>query len=230
MLDDKERLPRELIAMRVAAEFKGGEYVNLGIGIPNMVADFTPPEKGVMFHAENGILGIGRFQEAGVDNIPDLTNAGGQPVTMVPGAWLMDSADSFAIVRGGHLDIAVLGGLQVSEKGDLANWMRPGRAAGSIGGAADIAAGACRLFVAMEHVAGNGDLKILRKCTYPLTAVGVVKKIFTDVAVISVTDDGLLLEEVAPGWTPEEVQQVTEAPLRVSPDLREINLDTAQAR
>jgi 3-oxoacid CoA-transferase subunit B len=230
MLDGKERLPRELIAMRVAAEFEGGEYVNLGIGIPNMVADFTPPEKGVMFHAENGVLGIGRFQEAGKDNIPDLTNAGGQPITMVPGAWLMDSAESFAIVRGGHLDIAVLGGLQVAENGDLANWMRPGRAAGSIGGAADIAYGARRLFVAMEHVAGNGELKILKRCTYPLTAAGVVKKIFTDVAVISVTPAGLVLEEVAPGWTPEEVQQVTEPKLTVSPGLREMTFDTMPAR
>ena len=224
MLETKERLPRELIAMRVAAEFRGGEFVNLGIGIPNLVAEFTPPEKGVIFHAENGLLGIGRAQEVGKVEIPDMANAGGQPVTAIPGAWIMDSAESFAIVRGGHLDIAVLGGLQVSETGDLANHMRAGRAFGSVGGAADIATGARRLFVAMEHTTKDGELKILRRCTYPLTAVGVVKKVFTDVAVISVTPDGLVLEEVAPGWTPEEVQQVTEAPLRVSPDLREIQL------
>src|SRR3954451_16668345 len=123
-LEDKERMPRELIAMRVAAELEAGQFVNPGIGIPNMVADFCPPEKGVMFHAENGILGIGRFQAEGQIDIPDLTNAGGQPVTMIPGAWLMDSAQAFAIVRGGHLDVAVLGGLQVSQTGDLANWMR----------------------------------------------------------------------------------------------------------
>ncbi|HEY4685690.1 MAG TPA: 3-oxoacid CoA-transferase subunit B, partial [Dehalococcoidia bacterium] len=224
MLETKERLPRELIAMRVAAEFRGGEFVNLGIGIPNLVAEFTPPEKGVIFHAENGLLGIGRAQEVGKVEIPDMANAGGQPVTAIPGAWIMDSAESFAIVRGGHLDIAVLGGLQVSETGDLANHMRAGRAFGSVGGAADIATGARRLFVAMEHTTKDGELKILRRCTYPLTAVGVVKKVFTDVAVISVTPDGLVLEEVAPGWTPEEVQQVTEPPLRVSPDLREIQL------
>ena len=221
----KERIPRELIAMRVAAELKGGEYVNLGIGIPNLVADFTPPEKGVMFHSENGLLGIGRFQEVGKE-IPDLTNAGGQPVTMVPGAWLMDSAESFAIVRGGHLDIAVLGGLQVSEKGDLANWMRPGRITGSIGGAADIATGAKRLFVAMEHTTREGELKVLRRCTYPLTAIGVVKKIFTDIAVISVEEDGLVLEEVAPGWSADEVQALTEPTLRLSPDLKEMSFDT----
>ena len=224
MLETKERLPGELIAMRVAAEFRGGEFVNLGIGIPNLVAEFTPPEKGVIFHAENGLLGIGRAQEVGKVEIPDMANAGGQPVTAIPGAWIMDSAESFAIVRGGHLDIAVLGGLQVSETGDLANHMRAGRAFGSVGGAADIATGARRLFVAMEHTTKEGELKVLRRCTYPLTAVGVVKKIFTDVAVISVTPDGLVLEEVAPGWTPEEVQQVTEPPLRVSPDLREIQL------
>ena len=224
MLETKERLPRELIAMRVAAEFRGGEFVNLGIGIPNLVAEFTPPEKGVIFHAENGLLGIGRAQEVGKVEIPDMANAGGQPVTAIPGAWIMDSAESFAIVRGGHLDIAVLGGLQVSETGDLANHMRAGRAFGSVGGAADIATGARRLFVAMEHTTKDGERKILRRCTYPLTAVGVVKKVFTDVAVISVTPDGLVLEEVAPGWTPEEVQQVTEAPLRVSPDLHEIQL------
>jgi len=221
---EKDRLPRELIAMRVAKELQPGYFVNLGIGIPNLVADFTPPEKGVIFHAENGLLGIGRAQEVGKIEIPDMMNAGGQPVMPIPGAWLMDSAESFAIVRGGHLDVAVLGGLQVSEKGDLANWMRPGRAVGSVGGAADIAVGARQLFVAMEHTTKDGEMKIVRRCTYPLTAVGVVKKIFTDVAVISVHPDGLLLEEVAPGWTPEEVQDITEAPLRVSPSLHEIDL------
>lgn len=223
-LTDKDRLPRELIAMRVAAELLPGEFVNLGIGIPNLVADFTPPEKGIIFHAENGILGIGRAQEVGKTDVPDMRNAGGQPVTMIRGGWLMDSADSFAIVRGGHLDVAVLGGLQVSENGDLANWMRPGRAVGSVGGAADIAAGARKLYVAMEHTTKEGELKIVRRCSYPLTAVNVVKKIFTDVAVISVTDNGLLLEEMAPGWTPEEVQAVTEAPLRISSEIREIQL------
>jgi 3-oxoacid CoA-transferase B subunit len=226
-LEDKERMPRELIAMRVAAELKGGEFVNLGIGIPNMVADFCPPEKGVMFHAENGILGIGRFQEVGKEDIPDLTNAGGQPVTMIPGAWLMDSSQAFAIVRGGHLDVAVLGGLQVSARGDLANWSRGGPGIGSVGGAADIAAGARQLFVAMEHTTKEGELKIIPECTYPLTAVGCVKKIFTDVAVISVTPEGLVLDETAPGWTAEDVQQVTGAPLKVSEDLHEVDLKTS---
>ena len=223
----KDRLPRELIAMRVAAELEPGEFVNLGIGIPNLVADFCSPEKGIFFHAENGILGIGKAQEEGKIDIPDLTNAGGQPVTMVPGAWLMDSAQAFAIVRGGHLDVAVLGGLQVSETGDLANWMRPDAKVGSVGGAADIAAGARKLYIAMEHTTREGEIKIVKRCSYPLTVVGRVTKIFTDVAVISVTAEGLLLEELAPGWTPEDVQSVTEPGLRVSPDLREIALALA---
>jgi 3-oxoacid CoA-transferase subunit B len=221
---EKDGLPRELIAMRVARELEPGDFVNLGIGIPNLVADFTDPSKGVIFHAENGLLGIARAQEVGRIEVPDMMNAGNQPVMPIAGAWLMDSAESFAIVRGGHLDIAVLGGLQVAVNGDLANWMRPGRAVGSVGGAADIAAGARRLFIAMEHTTKEGEFKIVNQCTYPLTAVGVVKKVFTDIAVISVTPDGLVLEEVAPGWTAEEVQSQTEAPLRVSPDLREIDL------
>jgi 3-oxoacid CoA-transferase B subunit len=223
-VEKKERLPRELIAMRVAAELKPGEFVNLGIGIPNLVADFTPDQKGIIYHAENGILGLSKAQMEGGADIPDMRNAGGQPVTMIKGGWLMDSADSFAIVRGGHLDVAVLGGLQVDEYGNLANWMRPGRAVGSVGGAADIAAGARQLYIAMEHTTKEGELKIVKDCSYPLTAVRCVNKIFTDVAVISVEPEGLVLEEVAPGWTAEEVQSITEPPLRVSPDLREINL------
>jgi 3-oxoacid CoA-transferase subunit B len=221
MLETKERLTREMIAMRVALELEESDYVNLGIGIPNLVADYTPPEKGVIFHAENGILGFGRTQEES-EYIPNLTNAGGQPVTLIPGSYIMDSAQSFAIVRGGHLDKAVLGALQVSEKGDLANYMRPGRKSGSIGGAADIATGARRLFIAMEHTTGDGQIKLVKRCTYPLTAVGVVDTIFTDIAVIRVTPDGLLLEEIAEGWSPEDVQALTEPRLRVSSDLRQI--------
>ena len=221
MAETPERLTREMIAMRVALELNEGDYVNLGIGIPNLVADYTPPEKGVIFHAENGILGFGRTQEES-EYVPNLTNAGGQPVTLIPGSYIMDSAQSFAIVRGGHLDAAVLGALQVAENGDLANYMRPGRKSGSIGGAADIATGARRLFIAMEHTTADGQLKILRRCTYPLTAVGVVDTIFTDIAVIRVTPSGLVLEEVAAGWTPDAVQALTEPTLQVSPNLHEI--------
>lgn len=223
MPEGKERLPREVIAARVAAEIPEGAYVNLGIGMPLLVADFVLLEKHVVFHAENGVLGAGPYPEPGHE-IPDLVNAGGQSITLAPGAYFMDSAESFAIVRGGHLDIAVLGGLQVSERGDLANWRRADRRSGSIGGAADIAAGAKRLFVAMEHTTRDNQPKILRQCTYPLTGAGVVKMIFTDLAVIRVTPDGLVLEEVAPGWSAEEVQELSEAPLRVSPDLRDISL------
>ena len=209
--------------MRVAAEIPSGAYVNLGIGMPTLVADFVPPERGVVFHAENGVLGTGPFPEPGHE-IPDLVNAGGQATTLVLGASFMDSAQSFAIVRGGHLDVAVLGGLQVSARGDLANWRRAGRKAGSIGGAADIAAGAKRLFVAMEHTTRDGHPKIVRECTYPLTGVRVVDMVFTDLAVIRVDSGRLVLEEVAPGWSAKEVQHLTEAPLLVSPQLREMTL------
>jgi 3-oxoacid CoA-transferase subunit B len=208
---------------RLAAEIPEGAYVNLGIGMPTMVADFVLLEKRVVFHAENGVLGTGPFPDPGHE-IPDLINAGGQATTLVPGAYFMDSAQSFAIVRGRHLDVAVLGGLQVSEKGDLANWRRPERRAGSIGGAADIAAGARRLFVAMEHTTRDGEPKIVRQCTYPLTGAGVVDTIFTDLAVIRVTPTGLVLEETAPGWSAAEIQQLTEAPLQISPDLHEMSL------
>ena len=221
---NKDRLPRELIAMRVAKELQPGYFVNLGIGIPNLVADFTDPAKGVIFHAENGLLGIARAQEVGKIEIPDMMNAGNQPVVPIPGAWLMDSADSFAIVRGGHLDVAVLGGLQVAQNGDLANWLRPGRAVGGVGGAADIAAGAKQLFIAMEHNAGEGEFKIVRECTYPLTAVGVVKKVFTDIAVLSIDESGFVLEEVAPGWTAEDVQSQSDAPLRISATLHDMEM------
>jgi 3-oxoacid CoA-transferase subunit B len=223
MLETKERLAREVIAMRVAAEIPPGAFVNLGIGMPTLVADFVPADKGVMIHSENGLIGTGPFPEAGHE-IPELVNAGGQSVTLVPGAAFMDSALSFAIVRGGHLDVAVLGGLQVSERGDLANWRQANRRAGSIGGAADIAAGAKRLFVAMEHTTRNGEPKVLRECSYPLTGARCVDMIFTNLAVIKVEGDGLLLLETAPGWSPDEVQQLTEARLRVSPDVHEISL------
>jgi 3-oxoacid CoA-transferase subunit B len=223
MLETKERLGRDIIAMRVAAEIPAGAYVNLGIGMPTLVADFVPPDKGVMIHSENGLIGTGPFPPAGHE-VPELVNAGGQAVTLVPGAAFMDSAQSFGVVRGGHLDVAVLGGLQVSERGDLANWRQANRKAGSIGGAADIAAGAKRLFVAMEHTTKDGQPKILRECSYPLTGARCVDMIFTDLAVISVEEGGLLLRETAPGWSPDEIQQLTEARLRVSPDLREITL------
>lgn len=218
-----ERLPREVIALRIATELEDGDYVNLGVGLPIMVSNFIPPGKQVYFHAENGVVGVGPAPEAGQE-IPDLFNAGGQAVTLVPGGCYVDHAMSFAIVRGRHLDAAVLGGLQVSETGDLANWMRPDRGVGSIGGAADIARGAKKIYVAMEHTTREGELKIVNRCSYPLTAVGVVHTIFTDVAVIRVTPAGLVLDEAAPGWTPGDVQAITEPRLTVSPTFHEMAL------
>jgi len=220
---EKERMPRELILMRVAKELEDGSYVNLGIGMPTLVANYIGEDKTVIIHSENGLVGTGPMPEPGQED-PDLCNAGGQSVTMIPGAAIVHHADSFAIVRGKHLDAAVLGGLQVAENGDLANWMRPDRGVGSIGGAADIARGAKKVYVAMEHVTKEGEFKVVKQCSYPLTGAGVVHTIFTDAAVIRVTPQGLVLEEAAPGWTPEDVQAITEPTLIVSPDFKEISL------
>ncbi len=219
----KDGLTRDVVAMRVATELADGAYVNLGIGQPTLVANYIPSDRLVFIHSENGVIGVGPMPEA-EDEDPALCNAGGQPITLITGAAFVNHADSFALVRGRHLDVAVLGGLQVSERGDLANWIRPGRKVGGIGGAADIARGAKRIYVMMEHVTKDGERKIVNECTYPLTATGVVHTIFTDLAVIRVTSEGLVLQEVAPGWTAEEVQELTEPQLTVSPDLQEISL------
>ena len=211
--------------MRVARELRDGMAVNLGIGLPTLVANFLPPDKTIFLHAENGILGYGGIvtdDSAAFDN--DLVNAGGQPVVLNAGASFFDSAQSFALVRGGHIDITVLGALQVSSKGDLANWAVPGRGGGAVGGAMDLAAGARRVIAAMEHVTREGEPRILEECTYPLTAPRVVDLIVTNLAVIAVTPQGLELREVAPGVSPEAVQAATGAPLRLARDLREIEL------
>jgi 3-oxoacid CoA-transferase subunit B len=205
-------LTRELIAMRVARELRDGMAVNLGIGLPTLVANFVPEGMQVIFHAENGILGYGGIaDESEWDQ--DQINAGGQPVTLNPGASFFSSADSFAMIRGGHLDLTVLGGLQVSAKGDLANWALPGRPGGAIGGAMDLAAGARRVIVAMEHTTREGEPRILEECTYPLTATGVVDLIVTNLGVIEVTPGGLVLREIAPGVDPTGVQRLTAARL-----------------
>jgi 3-oxoacid CoA-transferase subunit B len=213
-------LTRELIAVRIARELQDGMAVNLGIGLPMLVSNFLPAGVHVMLQAENGILGYGPVREDEFD--PDLINAGGQPITLLPGACFFDSAQSFAMIRGGHLDVSVLGGLQVSAAGDLANWLVPARGGGSIGGAMDLAAGAKRLIVAMEHTTSSGEPKILERCTYPLTAERAVSLIVTDLAVVSVERDGLLLCEIAPGHTPDEIQRRTAAPLRLAAGLHEI--------
>ncbi|MBL7208982.1 MAG: 3-oxoacid CoA-transferase subunit B [Dehalococcoidia bacterium] len=220
----KERLDRQTIAMRVAKEIPKGAVVNLGIGIPDLVANLIPEEKNVHFQAEHGVLGFGSIilEKDRIDW--DYTDAGGHPVELKPGACFFHHADSFAIIRGGHIDITVLGALQVSEKGDLANWWFPDRGFGNIGGGMDLAVGSKKLFVAMEHTTKAQQPKIVRKCTYPLTAVGTVRMIFTDIAVIEVTQGGLLLKEFAPGWTVDEILGLTEPRLEVAPDLRELEL------
>jgi 3-oxoadipate CoA-transferase, beta subunit len=219
----KPRLTREQIAQRTALELPDGAYVNLGWGIPNLIADYLPPNITVYFHSENGILGMGRRAKAGEEDY-DLVDAMKVPVTLVPGASFFHQADAHLMTRGGHLDVAVLGGFQVSEEGDLANWKIPGaKGSGGIGGAMDIAAGTKRLIVCMEHTTKEGAPKIVRECTYPLTGLACVTTIVTDLAVIDVTPRGLALREVASGWTPAEVQKLTGARLTVSgrvPEMR----------
>jgi 3-oxoacid CoA-transferase B subunit len=212
-LPDKQRLSREQIAQRAAQELTDGAYVNLGWGIPNLMGDYLPQGITVYFHSENGILGMGRRARPGEEDF-DQVDAMKVPVTLIPGASFFHQADAHLMTRGGHLDVAVLGGFQVSEKGDLANWKIPGaKGSGGIGGAMDIAAGAKTLIVCMEHTTKDGAPKIVKQCTYPLTGLACVDTIVTDLAVIDVKPEGLVLREVAPGWTAEEVQTVTGAPL-----------------
>ena len=217
----KQPLDREVMAMRVAQEFRDGDVVNLGIGIPTLASNYIPEGRTVLFHSEGGVLGYGPMLE---DGDIDLTNAGGQFVAPMPGMSVFNSADAFAMIRGGHVDLAVLGALQVSGTGDLANWMLPERGIGNVGGAMDLAAGAKRTVVVMEHTLRDGTPKIVRECSYPLTGVGCVDLIVTDIAVLEVTPQGLTLKETAPGYSVEEVQDATEPRLAVTPDLKEIEL------
>jgi 3-oxoacid CoA-transferase B subunit len=219
----KPRLTREQIAQRAACELPDGAYVNLGWGIPNLIADYLPKEITVYFHSENGILGMGRRARPGEEDF-DQVDAMKVPVTLIPGASFFHQADAHLMTRGGHLDVAVLGAFQVSEKGDLANWKIPGaNGPGNIGGAMDIAAGARTLIVCMEHTTKDGAPKIVKQCTYPLTALACVDTIITDLAVIDVKPEGLLLREVAPGWTAEEVQVLTGAHLITRHEIPEIS-------
>ena len=220
---DKFKLDRQTMALRVAREFQDGDYVNLGIGIPVLASNYVPAGRDVVFHGENGILGFGQVYNWG-EGDQDCVNPSGQAVEIIPGTVCFGHDESFAIVRGGHLDVSVMGGLQVSEKGDLANWLVPERQIGTIGGAMDLAIGAKRLIIVMNHVTKEGQPRIVKKCTYELTGVECVKLLVTDIAVIEVTKKGMVLKEVAPGWTPAEVQELTEPKLIVAPDCHDIEL------
>ncbi|QAS52921.1 3-oxoacid CoA-transferase subunit B [Halobacillus litoralis] len=213
---------REMIARRAEQEIESGFYVNLGIGMPTMVANYIQPEKEVVLQSENGLLGIGRSPyEEEVD--PDLINAGKETVTAAPGAAYCDSAESFAMIRGEHIDLAILGGMEVAENGDLANWMIPGKMIKGMGGAMDIVHGSKKVVIIMDHVNKHGDPKILKTCKLPLTGKSVVDRIITDRAVMDVTEAGLVLVEIVEGWSVDEIKASTEAELIISEELMKIH-------
>ncbi len=216
-------LTRDGIAYRVARDLPEGSYVNLGIGIPILVTAYLPPDKEIFIHSENGILGVGPMSAAGAED-PDFVNASKQFVTLIPGASLFDHALSFAMIRGGHITHSVIGAIEVAANGDLANWRVPGEKVPGVGGAMDLAFGVRNLYVAMSHVTNKGEPKILNQCTCPLTAPRCVRRIYTDMALIDVTAEGLVLREVAPGLEPQDVRARTEAPLRVADDCGEMDV------
>ena len=218
-----DRLPREVIAMRVARELKDGDIVNLGLGIPSLCSQYVPEGRTILYHSESGVLNYGPMAEEGEED-DDLINASGQFLELTPGMSFFHSADAFGMIRGGHIDVTVLGALQVSEKGDLSNWMLPSRGIGNVGGAMDLAVGAKRVIVAMEHKGRHGEPKVVSECSFPLTSPTCVSLIVTDIAVISVEQEGLILRETAPGWRLEDIQNETEPELIPANDLKEIEI------
>ena len=217
------KLTRDGIAYRVACDLPNGSYVNLGIGIPTIVSSYLTPDKEILFHSENGILGMGPVAAPGTEDV-DLVNAGNEFVTMLPGGAFFDHSLSFSMIRGGHLTHSILGALEVAGNGDLANWRTPGEKVPGVGGAMDLAFGVKNVWVTMTHVTNKGKPKILKACTLPLTGPRCVKRIYTDLALIEVTPEGLLLREFAPGLDPAAVQAQTEAPLRIASDCSAMNV------
>lgn len=220
---EKPRLERQAMCDRLAMEFQNDWIVNLGVGMPTLCSNFVDHSREIMFHSENGVIGYGPLAPKGQED-KHLVNAGGQNVTATPGMAIVHHADSFALIRGGMVDVTVMGAYEVAENGDFANWRIPARKGGGIGGAMDLAACAKRVFIAMEHTTRDGKPRMLRRCTLPVTAPGVVKLVSTDLGLFEVTSEGFMLREYAPGWSPEDIQELTEARLIIADDLREFRL------